>query len=400
MRTKAFFIITGSILLVIIVAIILLSCLFGKNINVNEIEGNSNNVDTADMVKRVDLEWNDDHDNTTITNSENLEKFIINGNGTSWKNLYIETNAKEIEINDVSLVNSHGGVGVNLQASNVIVSLNNVRIEMQSRSGCALKVSLNAELRISGKVELIGGDGLPCNDGGSAITADVLVITGVDILELYGGNAGQGTDGQEGQSGTSYDISLRTASWFEHGSDGRDGGDGVKGGNGIAAGQGGDALVCRSLSVRGDNLMVEAYGGDGAKSGSGARGGNGGNGEGAEKGHPMPMHDYIGGKGGDAGAGGDGANEIRPGYGIICESAAIDELAVVTAQMGTRGQAGNGAEPGTPGIGGETMTGTPQGGATAERGVDGEALEESLLVDYSIETLIGEINQEGEEMEL
>lgn len=90
MRKRALIIIGIVIVLIAIVVLILIS--FIKNSSSNDIKNESGKEDSS--VKVINMQWSDDYNNTNLEEDSEIDTLIINGNGTSWTNLYIKTNAK------------------------------------------------------------------------------------------------------------------------------------------------------------------------------------------------------------------------------------------------------------------------------------------------------------------
>ncbi len=384
MRTKVFWAIVGSIVAVI-AAIVLMIVFIPKA---------PSDTQNEEGVRTINMRWTDGYDGKTIVDEGNRKMFVINGNHSSWENLYIQTDAKEVKIVNLKITNKNGGVGIKILASNAIVEMENVAIKMESNGGHAVEFSRNAKLEVHDEVILSGGNGSRGGQsGGSGIKAEDLTIVGDGELKLNGGNAANGNAGGNGYNGKSFNVNVSAASFGNNGRNGNNGGDGETGGVGQKAGQGGDGLSCAHLTVK-ETVRIISYGGNGAASGQGGRGGDGGDGEGAVEGRPIPINSYSGGRGGNAGQGGAGADEVRMGYGIACSQAIIADTASVSSKRGKRGTAGSAGSPGVAGVGGKSMSGVSRGGSgsSAGKGKEGKALAASALVEYYADSLIGKIN--------
>lgn len=382
---KSAFIIISVVIAVVLTGIILISvfCFHGC------VKDGSDKV-AIDGTRTITFGYADDRNNTTLEDKGGRECLVIVGNSTSWDDLHIKTDAKHVIISGLR-INCSNGTVLSVSSS-TMVELTNVNFET-GNGGCAVYIaSVNAELVIGGSVTLSGGAGLQQQNGGQALTAESLTISGNGNLTLNGGKAGAGKGGSSGMDASDYNRNITKANLFSNGRNGTSGRDGGDGGDGLAAGRGGDALACARLTVSG-NVRITAKGGAGNRSGSGGDGGDGGDAEGAIKGQPISMADYIGGVGGDGGDAGSGADEQRPGYGLVCDYASISGSASVSSKIGARGSAGKAGEPGEGGYGGFSMNGGANASGTpGNSGTDGKEVEEAILTDYSIGTLIGEIN--------
>ncbi len=382
---KSAFIIISAVVAVVLTGIILISVFCFRGC----VKDGSDKV-AIDGTRTITFGYADDRNNTTLEDMAGRECLVIVGNSTSWDDLHIKTDAKHVIISGLRITCSSGTV-LSISSSSMI-ELTNVNFET-GNGGCAVNIaSVNAELVIGGSVTLSGGAGLPQQNGGQALWAESLTISGDGHLTLNGGKAGVGRDGSSGMDASDYNRNITKADWFSNGRNGSNGSDGGDGENGIAAGRGGDALACARLTVSG-NVRITAKGGAGNRSGSGGDGGDGGDAEGAIKGQPISMADYIGGVGGDGGDAGSGADEQRPGYGLVCDYASISGSASVSSKIGARGSAGKAGEPGEGGYGGFSMNGGANAsGTSGNPGADGKELENTALTDYNIGTLIGKIN--------
>lgn len=312
---KSAFIIISAVVAVVLTGIILISVFCFRGC----VKDGSDKV-AIDGTRTITFGYADDRNNTTLEDMAGRECLVIVGNSTSWDDLHIKTDAKHVIISGLRITCSSGTV-LSISSSSMI-ELTNVNFET-GNGGCAVYIaSVNCELVIGGSVTLSGGAGLPQQNGGQALWAESLTISGDGHLTLNGGKAGVGRDGSSGMDASDYNRNITKADWFSNGRNGSNGSDG-----------------------------------------------------------------------GDGDNGGSGGDEQRPGYGILCDYASISGSTSVSSKIGARGSAGKAGGPGAAGYGGFSMTGGANAsGAPGNSGTDGKELEEAVLIDFSIGTLIGKIN--------
>ncbi len=338
--------------------------------------------------------------NTELKDTYSRTVLVIDGGGTTLENFQIVSNAEETIIKNISLINTSKSIIV-LNKSISKLTLENCSIEAKEDGVNAIEInSQSSTLEVIGIVNVIGGAGTKTSqNGGSAINAKNIQIIGeASKLTLTGGKAAPGRTSSDGQRGTSYDTSSKKAPAFTNGCDGCDGGRGSDSFDGTPAGQGGDALVAKDVDISG-SLSVYLIGGDGNQSGSSGMSGAGGNGEGGTCGNPWQIESYRGGRGGDSGNSGNAADEIRPGYGIVCDTITISETKVYSRQ-GKRGSAGKAGDVAEPGVGGYSSGGSltnweghdrASSGSYGKKGADGKSIPATETFYYKVKILIGTI---------
>lgn len=173
-------------------------------------------------------------------------------------------------------------------------------------------------LKVAGGPGASGTDfGQDGDDGGTAITANNIIIDISGKLEVIGGKGGDGKAGSDGKGASSYDSS------------------GTAGKNGGNGGAGGHAIIVQSAQIiTPSNIYL--YGGNGGKGGNG---GNGGNGVTYQGQGPTNIHNDPG-NGGAAGNGGNGGNGGNTG------------LLYDLGNGSCGGTGGIGGSKGTPGVAG------------------------------------------------
>lgn len=175
-----------------------------------------------------------------------------------------------------------------------------------------------------------GADGGDAGNGGNAIECQLLNVVKATKINVIGGNGGMGGAGLSGKTG----VIMLASEAYKNGGNGGDGGNGGNGGHSVTG----------TIRIA-DASVINICGGDG---GCGGTGGNGGNGGTLDKLFLAAPAGFDGGDAGNGGNGGCGGNGLTAGNG------------------GDFGSAGN-IGKGTSHNWGYNVTGT-----NGEPGVDGE----------------------------
>lgn len=197
---------------------------------------------------------------------------------------------------------------------------------------------------VDGNTELYAGNGAngtksgeAGKDGGTAVYANVLNVTGSGSLKIYGGKGGAGATGATGSTGNPNYSGWDDRNAMGGGSNGGQGGTGGVGGNGAKGGYAVDAQEINGTSI------LYLYGG---KSGDGGRGGTGGTGG---KGQEAGGWGATAGNGGKGGTGGKGGDAYK-GRAATNATKASDAVFLTVGEDGKPGDGGYGGTGGEKGI--------------------------------------------------
>ena len=346
---------------------------------------------------------------TGVTNTDLTFLGTCSVMATNAGGIAVRTNNLSITLGDGATVSIQGGSGsssqaggVGMETANLVISGNGT-LTVQGGNGANADVAcgngtagakaiivdnLTINMSASGKLTVKGGDGGAGmagsagvsysniagggkngskggngsngglgGKGGSAISAKTVIVQGLGVYEIKGGNGGDGGAGGaggNGQQGGEVGLGVATG-------DSKNGGAGGIGGSGGSGGSGGDAIVVSSAFNT--SSAIKMIGGTGGNGGAGGNGGKGG------KGGRNTWWTSRGGNGGTGGNGGDGGNGGFGGQG--CNVAVNKENVQVTVQNGRKGSGGSGGEGGIGGAGGSGASSQGKKGSAGQNGAQG-----------------------------